>query len=68
MTPAPFHAEVADAPPGVTSVWLKPGAMRIRVAWWKAGDKGTVVLPREVALHLRSGRLHRTVATDAPAM
>lgn len=30
-------------------------------------DKGTVVLPREVALHLRSGRLHRTVATDAPA-
>ncbi len=44
MTPAPFHAEVADAPPGVTSVWLKPGAMRIRVAWWKAGDKGTVVL------------------------
>ena len=44
MTPAPFHAEVADAPPGVTSVWLKPGAMRIRVAWWKAGDRGTVVL------------------------
>jgi lysophospholipase len=41
---APFHAALADAPPGATAVWLKPGAMRIRVAWWKAGDKGTVVL------------------------
>lgn len=44
MTPAPFHQALADAPPGVTAVWLKPGAMRIRVAWWKAGDKGTVIL------------------------
>ncbi len=30
-------------------------------------DKGTVVLPREVALHLRGGRLHRTVTTEPPA-
>lgn len=44
MTPAPFHAELADAPPGVTCVWLKPGAARIRVAWWKVGEKGTVLL------------------------
>lgn len=44
MTPAPFHAELADAPAGATTVWLKPGAMRIRVTWWKAGEKGTVVL------------------------
>lgn len=44
MTPAPFHAELADAPPGAVAVWLKPGAMRIRVAWWKAGDRGTVML------------------------
>jgi lysophospholipase len=44
VTPAPFHAELADAPPGAVAVWLQPGAMRIRVAWWKAGDKGTVVL------------------------
>ena len=29
-------------------------------------DKGTVVLPREVALHLRAGRLHRDVATEPP--
>lgn len=44
MTPAPFHAALADAPPGATAVWLKPGALRIRAAWWRAGDKGTVVL------------------------
>ena len=44
MTPAPFHAELADAPAGATVVWLTPGTVRIRVAWWKAGDKGTVVL------------------------
>lgn len=44
MTPAPFHAELADAPAGAVAVWLQPGAMRIRVAWWKAGEKGTVVL------------------------
>jgi lysophospholipase len=44
VIPAPFHAELADAPPGAVAVWLKPGAMRIRVAWWKAGDRGTVVL------------------------
>ena len=44
MTPAPYHADVADGPEGATAVWLKPGAMRIRVAWWKAGDRGTVVL------------------------
>ncbi len=41
---APFHAELADAPAGAQCFWLKPGAARIRVAWWKAGDKGTVVL------------------------
>jgi lysophospholipase len=44
VTAAPFHAELADAPDGAVAVWLKPGAMRIRVAWWKAGDKGTVFL------------------------
>jgi len=44
VLPAPFHAELADAPPGATCVWLQAGAARIRVAWWKAGDKGTVLL------------------------
>ncbi|MFL6181163.1 MAG: helicase-associated domain-containing protein [Actinomycetes bacterium] len=32
----------------------------------RALDRGTVVLPRELSLHLRGGRLHATVATDAP--
>lgn len=44
MTDAPFHADLADAPPGVVCRWLKPGAMRIRVAWWATGQKGTVFL------------------------
>lgn len=41
---APFHAALADGPPGATCVWLQAGAARIRVAWWNAGKKGTVVL------------------------
>ena len=42
--PAPFHAELADAPPGATVVWAQAGTARIRLAWWKAGDRGTVLL------------------------
>jgi lysophospholipase len=42
--PAPFHAELADAPPGAVTVWARVGAVRIRLAWWKAGNKGTVLL------------------------
>ena len=41
---APFHAALADGPPGATCVWLIAGSARIRVAWWKAGEKGTVLL------------------------
>jgi len=44
VTPAPYHAALADGPPGASVVWLAPGTMRIRVAWWKAGEKGTVLL------------------------
>ncbi len=33
-----------------------------------AVDAGTVTMPREVALHLRGGRLHRTVTTRPPAL
>ncbi len=46
--PAPFHAGVADAPSGAVVVWATAGtgakAARIRLASWKAGDKGTVLL------------------------
>lgn len=41
---APFHAAVADGPPGAVSVWLRAGTARIRVTWWQAGDRGTVLL------------------------
>lgn len=41
---APFHAALADGPPGAACAWLQAGAARIRVAWWHAGDKGTVLL------------------------
>jgi lysophospholipase len=35
---------LADAPPGAQVYWLQPGAMRVRVAFWTGGDKGTVFL------------------------
>ncbi len=45
MTPAPFHAALADGPPGASVVWLTlGGGVRIRVGWWKAGDRGTILL------------------------
>jgi lysophospholipase len=44
VTDAPFHTNLADAPSGVVCRWLKPGKPRIRVAWWDAGRKGTVLL------------------------
>lgn len=42
--PAPFHAGVADAPAGAVVVWAQAGKARIRLASWRAGDKGTVLL------------------------
>lgn len=44
LSEAPYHAALADGPPGAVSVWLQAGGVRIRVAWWKAGEKGTVLL------------------------
>lgn len=44
VSQAPFHAALADGPPGAVCVWAVAGATRIRLAWWKAGDKGTVLL------------------------
>ncbi|MGL4238774.1 alpha/beta fold hydrolase [Tabrizicola sp.] len=41
---APFYADLAEAPDGAEAVWLKVGSVRVRVASWKAGDKGTVLL------------------------
>ncbi|MBA3908713.1 MAG: alpha/beta hydrolase [Rhodobacter sp.] len=44
MSEAPFHAALADAPPGVVPVWVKSGSTRLRIASWKTGEKGTVLL------------------------
>jgi lysophospholipase len=41
---APFHADLADGPPEAVVVWARAGTARIRLASWKAGDKGTVLL------------------------
>jgi len=42
---APFFADVAQAPDGVSARWLKaPDGVRIRAAFWRGGDKGTVLL------------------------
>lgn len=43
--PAPFFAEVAEAPPGAVCAWLGTSdGVRIRAAHWRGGGKGTVLL------------------------
>lgn len=45
MTLAPFHADLADGPPGGQARWLQTSdGVRIRAGIWRGGDKGTVVL------------------------
>lgn len=43
--PAPFHAALADGPPGGRAYWLRAAdGVRIRAGLWGGGSKGTVVL------------------------
>jgi lysophospholipase len=44
VLPAPFHAALADAPPGAVVVWADAKGARIRLASWASGDRGTVFL------------------------
>ncbi len=46
VTPgAPFHADVADAPPGAQAYWLTAtDGVRLRVVVWRGGERGTVVI------------------------
>ena len=45
MEAAPFYDDVAEAPAGATSVWLRTSdGVRIRAAHWRGGTKGTVLL------------------------
>ena len=42
---APYFAEVTEAPPGESCVWLRASdGVRIRAALWRAGGKGTVIM------------------------
>lgn len=42
---APFHADLAEGPPGGRAHWLRTSdEVRIRVAVWAGGAKGTVIL------------------------
>lgn len=45
LTPAPFHADVANGPEGGCAYWLTTSdEVRIRIGVWDGGDKGTVLL------------------------
>ncbi|RLJ60371.1 lysophospholipase [Litoreibacter meonggei] len=45
LTPAPFHADVANGPDGGCAYWLTTSdGVRIRMGVWGGGDKGTVLL------------------------
>lgn len=45
LTPAPFHADIADGPDDAVAYWLTTSDnVRIRVAVWTGGSKGTVLL------------------------
>lgn len=45
LTPAPFHADVAEGPDGGAAYWLTTSdGVRIRVGVWGGGDKGTILL------------------------
>jgi lysophospholipase len=44
-TKAPFHADVADAPPGAAGHWLTASdGTRLRAVTWAAGERGTAVI------------------------
>ncbi|HVH03880.1 MAG TPA: alpha/beta hydrolase [Amaricoccus sp.] len=45
MTPAPFHAEIADAPEGARAWWLTASdGVRLRAVTWAGGRRGTAVI------------------------
>lgn len=45
MDAAPFFGDVTTTPPGGVCAWLRTqDGVRIRAAYWRAGEKGTVLL------------------------
>lgn len=64
MKPAPFFAEVADAPEGTTASWLTTAdGLRIRVATQDGGALGTaVIFPGRTEYIEKYGRVMRRLA------
>jgi lysophospholipase len=58
-TPPPFHADVANAPPGAEAHWLTTtDGVRLRAVTWPAGDRGTaVILPGRTEFAEKYGRV-----------
>lgn len=45
LSPAPFFADVAEGPAGVSAAWVHArDGTRLRMAVWPTGDKGTVLM------------------------
>ncbi len=45
VSPPPFYADVADAPPGAEAHWLTTSdGIRLRAVTWATGDRGTAVI------------------------
>lgn len=59
MAAAPFHAEVADAPPGAEALWLHAeDGVRLRAVLWRGGGRGTaLVLPGRTEYVEKYGRV-----------
>ncbi|MGI1663483.1 alpha/beta fold hydrolase [Palleronia sp. KMU-117] len=64
MTPAPFHGELAEGPPGGHALWLTADdGVRLRAAFWPSGSAGTVfVFPGRTEMVEKYGRLARDLA------
>jgi lysophospholipase len=64
---APFHAEIADAPPGARGWWMTASdGVRLRAVVWSGGRRGTaVVFPGRTEFAEKYGRVAgRLVARD----
>lgn len=67
LTWGPPHGSVVDAHRSVDVAHVRsPIDWLLARGLVLAGDPGTVVLPREVALHLRGGVLYRSVSSTPP--
>ena len=63
MKPAPFHAEVADAPEGARAFWLTASdGVRLRAVAWTGGTRGTaVIFPGRTEFAEKYGRVARAL-------